>query len=79
MNTIRYVEANPVRAGLVSRAELWPWSSLNERLRDARTLDLGPVALPTDDWWLELVNATQRQPVKRQRRRTSSIAVPPGE
>lgn len=24
---LRYVELNPVRAGLVSQAELWPWSS----------------------------------------------------
>jgi len=25
---IRYVERNPLRAGLVDRAEDWPWSSL---------------------------------------------------
>ena len=27
MTAIRYVELNPVRAGLVRRAEQWPWSS----------------------------------------------------
>ena len=27
MATARYVERNPVRAGLVERAEDWPWSS----------------------------------------------------
>jgi putative transposase len=26
---VRYVERNPLRAGLVSRAEDWPWSSLS--------------------------------------------------
>lgn len=31
--TIHYVECNPVDAGLVERAELWPWSSA--RLRGA--------------------------------------------
>lgn len=30
---VRYVEENPVRAGLVSRAELWPFSALWHRLR----------------------------------------------
>ena len=25
---VRYVERNPLRAGLVDRAEEWPWSSL---------------------------------------------------
>ena len=28
-NVLRYVEANPLRARLVSRAENWPWSSLS--------------------------------------------------
>lgn len=27
MRTIDYVEQNPVKAGLVDRAENWPWSS----------------------------------------------------
>jgi REP element-mobilizing transposase RayT len=25
--SMRYIERNPVKAGLVERAELWPWSS----------------------------------------------------
>ncbi len=28
ITVVRYVERNPVRAGLVTRAEDWPWSSL---------------------------------------------------
>lgn len=45
-NVVKYVEANASRAGLVSRAEDWPWSSLNDRLREspritlARAMDL---------------------------------------
>ncbi len=26
---LRYIERNPLRAGLVERAESWPWSSLS--------------------------------------------------
>jgi putative transposase len=29
ITVVRYVERNPLRAGLVSRAEDWPWSSLS--------------------------------------------------
>lgn len=32
--TIQYVEANPVKAGLVARAEDWRWSSARLRLLD---------------------------------------------
>lgn len=28
LSVLRYVERNPLRAGLVARAEAWPWSSL---------------------------------------------------
>jgi putative transposase len=31
----RYVERNPLRAGLVERAELWPWGALWRRLHPA--------------------------------------------
>jgi len=47
---LRYVEANPVRAGLVTSASDWPWSSLAERLgADRGILDPGPLKLP-DNW-----------------------------
>jgi len=41
---LRYVERNPVRAGLVARAELWPWSSLRDWLQPPLLpwLDPGP-------------------------------------
>jgi putative transposase len=61
LNVIRYVEQNPLRAGLVTAAEKWRWSSLSERIGRSRgILDEGPVALPAD--WLTLVNQCLPQP-----------------
>ena len=52
---MRYVERNPLRAGLVKRAEDWPWSSLQARLSGSdRLLSPSPVTLPED--WKDLVN-----------------------
>jgi putative transposase len=60
LNVVRYVEANPLRANLVSSAEKWRWSSLFERLGRGRgILDEGPMPLPDD--WLAVVNACQPQ------------------
>ena len=54
----RYVERNPVEAGLVMRAEEWRWSSACQanRANDVLSLDLGP--LPRSSDWLEIVNAS---------------------
>ena len=57
---LRYVEANPVRAGLVGRAEQWRWSSLRERMDGGRLITDGPVALPPPEEWATLVNAGLR-------------------
>lgn len=61
LTVCRYISRNPLRAGLVTRAEDWPWSSLHQRLkgiRDGRPpLADGPMALPDD--WLETVNREQ--------------------
>jgi len=55
--TMRYVEANPLRANLVASAEDWPWTSLAERVgRRVRIVD-GPVPMPPSDAWLRVVNA----------------------
>jgi REP element-mobilizing transposase RayT len=54
---IRYIHMNPVRAGLVSRPDLWPWSShqqyaerMNSSLVDTRLL-FG--ALHAEENWME--------------------------
>lgn len=50
LRALRYVESNPLRAGLVQRSIDWPWSSLRERVGHGhRLLDDGPLRLP-DDW-----------------------------
>jgi putative transposase len=55
LRVCRYVERNALRAGLVARAEDWPWSSLAHRVRSQSTVSLAdwPVARPSD--WTELV------------------------
>jgi putative transposase len=51
----RYVERNALRAGLVARAENWPWSSLAQRAGRRSLISLAewPVARPPD--WSDLV------------------------
>jgi putative transposase len=60
LTVCRYVERNPLRAGLVERAELWRWSSLWRRRQAgvAPPLELAdwPVPRPAD--WVSSVNAT---------------------
>jgi putative transposase len=51
----RYVEGNALRAGLVTRAEDWPWCSLAQRAgrRSSICLAEWPVTRPQD--WIDLV------------------------
>ena len=56
-HAVRYVERNPVRAGMVARAEDYPWSSAYPHVRDQedRYLDAGlPLIGEIEDWsaWL---------------------------
>jgi putative transposase len=60
LSLCRFVERNPVRAGLVPRAEKWRWGSLWRQGRvKPRTplpaLSPGPIARPVD--WIRHVNA----------------------
>jgi putative transposase len=63
LTVLRYVERNPLRAGLVRRAEDWPWSSLACRIAGGevaeRRLHAWPVAQPAN--WLPSVNAPQTE------------------
>jgi putative transposase len=56
LKVLRYVERNPVRAGLVTQAEHWRWSSLHPEAHRqvAGLLSAGPVSRPSN--WLALVN-----------------------
>jgi putative transposase len=61
LTVLRYVERNPLRAGLVSKAEDWPWSSLRWWKADSLPffLEIGPVRRPPD--WVEFVNEPQTE------------------
>jgi putative transposase len=57
LTALRYAERNPVRAGLVERAETWAWSSAGWWLPGAQRpvyAEVGPVPRPAG--WLAWVN-----------------------
>lgn len=75
---LKYVEANPARAGLVTSASQWEWSSLAERLGTERgILDPGPLPLP--DNWLEQVDEVMKpadlEDIHSRLRKWSPIAI----
>ncbi|HLN26325.1 MAG TPA: transposase [Gemmataceae bacterium] len=60
LTVLRYVERNPLRAGLVKHAEDWEWSSLAPRSRSLEPpieLHPGPVRRPRR--WREYVNRVE--------------------
>jgi putative transposase len=59
LTVLRYVERNPLRAGLVAQAQDWPWSSAVTSRIGSPTLDEGPVPRPSS--WLEIVKAAQTE------------------
>lgn len=68
MTVMRYVEANPFRAGLVDSSGSWEWSSLWDRETGERDL-LQPSGLWLPDSWRTIVTVPiQRQDLERIRR-----------
>ncbi|MGA2442100.1 MAG: transposase [Tepidisphaeraceae bacterium] len=63
LTVLRYVERNPVRAGLVRRAERWRWGSCH--VRQDRSHELYPLLsawpVPRPSKWLETVNLPQSE------------------
>ena len=59
LTVLRYSERNPVRAGLVERAQDWCWSSAATVQENQVVLDPGPVPRPAD--WLRYVNEAQTE------------------
>ncbi len=57
LTVLRYIEANPLRAGLVDDAGQWPWSSFAVRRgrKSAVALSDGPTELPSN--WAKLLQA----------------------
>jgi len=75
----RYVERNPLRAGLVEEVESWRWSSLWQRTQPspAPWLDAWPVQYPKD--WLEQVRRPQTAAELEAFARSLKRGVPYGE
>ena len=81
INVCRYVESNPLCAGLVSRAEDWEWSSLvrSGPVDEINILTPWPIARPRG--WRDLVNRPQgprairsiAEQTRRQRRNARAI------
>jgi len=61
LTLVRYVERNARRAGLVKRAEEWPWSSVYARLHgsDSPKGLLSPWPVPEPGEYLECLNHSQ--------------------
>ncbi|MBE0538018.1 MAG: transposase, partial [Phycisphaerae bacterium] len=65
LTLMRYVESNPLRAGIVDHSAAWPWSSLAVRLGQREggvALSDGPLTLPAR--WAALVDRTPNMPQK---------------
>ena len=56
---LRYVERNPLRAGMVKKAEEWRWSSLHHRLNEVGPSRLSPWPLTLSRDWAAHVNKPQ--------------------
>jgi REP-associated tyrosine transposase len=77
---LRYVERNALRAGLVRKAENWPWSSLAHRLSGQEPKDrlsAWPVKMPRD--WLGHVNQPQTEAELEALRRSVIRGTPFGD
>jgi putative transposase len=57
MRACRYVERNAVSAGLVTRAQDWPWCSLSERQHEPGRLPLVREPFLSSNAWIDYVNA----------------------
>ena len=58
LTVCRYVEQNPLRAGLCRTAQEWPWSSLGDQSRQREPIRLHDWPTPRPSNWLSLVNET---------------------
>jgi putative transposase len=56
LRVCRYVERNPLRAGLVTHAERWPWSSLGQRGHNFDHVAVRPWPIPRPSGWTAWVN-----------------------
>ena len=74
----RYVERNPLRAGLVGRAEDWPWSSLYQRCKGCNSIGLTEWPIPPSSDWTARVNELDSQAEIAAIRKAVEFGVPFG-
>ncbi len=79
LTVLRYVERNPLRAGLVRRAEKWLWSSLSWRTSGKRPALLSDWPVPCPRNWLAHVNAVQTEAELAAVRRSIARGAPFGD
>ncbi len=70
----RYVELNPVRAGLTARPEDWRWSSARAHLAGADDVlvRVGPMLSRDPDWSSFLMGGVEDAELQRLRRHTNT-------
>jgi putative transposase len=67
LNAARYIELNPVRAGLVAQPEFYPWSSARAHLnaQNDRVVEVRPLLDMAGDWKRFLADHIDAETVKR--------------
>ncbi len=78
LTVLRYVERNPVRAGLIERAEDWPWSSAHTRPDGTKPAFLAPSPVPRPENWSELLALTEAEAMLDRLRRCANRQTPFG-
>jgi putative transposase len=77
LRVLRYIERNPLRAGLVQRAEEWPWSSLEREVtQQMNMVHPWPVARPGN--WVSWLNQPQRDAELEELRHSVNRGTPYG-
>jgi putative transposase len=79
LTAIRYVERNPVRAGLVRRVQNWRWSSVWERANSSNPglLAEWPIRFPGD--WLSTLNVAENESHLTAMRQAVKLNTPLGD
>ena len=62
----RYVERGALQAGLVRRAQDWPWASLSERLQPSQAVQLVNAPFLSTRAWADYVNTPRQEDERAQ-------------
>ncbi len=79
LTVLRYVEANPLRAHLVPRAEAWKWSSLTRETSLDGRLIVTPSPVRRPDSWTDIVNEKLPTPAYDALRTAAQRQIPFGD